>query len=93
MDVVDPAPIADVESLLLVGNGTPDNYVLCILAYHLDGRKIVGFAKHEELRHLAVLNDIKTYVEASEKLVNLLLFVDREQPARRLDKWHLEKAP
>jgi len=78
LDVVVPAPIADVESLLLVGNGTPDNYVLCILAHHLDGRKIVGFAKHEELRHLAVLNDIRTYVEASEKLVNLLLLVDRE---------------
>ena len=61
LGVVTLRPTADVRDLILVGDGTPDNYVLAILAYHLNGRKVVGIAKHEEMRGLSVLRDVRTY--------------------------------
>ena len=54
LGVVTLRPTADVRDLILVGDRTPDNYVLAILVYHLNGRKVVGIAKREELRGLVV---------------------------------------
>ena len=79
LGVVTLRPTADVRDLILVGDGTPDNYVLAILAYHLNGRKVVGIAKHEEMRGLSVLRDVRTYVEAAKRLRTLLLLVDRDE--------------
>ena len=64
--------------MVIVGDGTPDNYVLVILAHHLDGGKLVGTSKHAERRGLAVLEEFKTYLEASKQLTTAILLVDRD---------------
>ena len=58
--------------------------MLVILAHHLNGRKTVGLAKHEQLRGLTVLRDVATYIMAAARLRTLVLIVDRDD--KRLDE-------
>jgi len=72
-------PTSDVRHLVLFGDGTPENYVVAILAHHLNERKVIGIAKHQERTGLDTLTDVRTYFKASKRLETLVLITDRNK--------------
>jgi len=64
------------DALILICNGTPDDMVLGILSYHIDGDKVVGVVKPEKKRHLGALDQLKTYL--SPKIQKFMIIIDQE---------------
>jgi hypothetical protein len=62
--------------LIVLCNGTPDDIVLGILAYHLNGTKVVGIVKPSNKRHLSSLSETKTYLDLN--VTKIFYLIDQE---------------
>lgn len=67
--------VKSLDALILICNGTPDDKVLGILSYHIDGGKIVGVVKPEKI-HLGALDQLKTYL--GPKIQKIMILIDQE---------------
>ena len=48
--------IADLDCLVVIGDGTPDDIAFSIIAFHLNGDKIAGIVKPEKETRYACIN-------------------------------------
>jgi len=64
------------DALIVIGNGTPDDSILGVLSFHLDGYKTVGIVKPGEMTHLSVLDVLKTYLRP--RIRKLMILIDQE---------------
>jgi hypothetical protein len=67
---------ADSHSLVVIGNGTPDDIAFSIVAFHLNGDKIAGIVKPKTERRYSFINMIPLYL--SGKIRNILILMDQE---------------
>jgi hypothetical protein len=64
-----------VQTLIVLGNGSPEDKVLGILSFHLNGVNIVGMVKPTQ-SHLGALDQLKTYVEL--KFEKIMFIIDQD---------------
>lgn len=69
------------QAIIVLGDGSPEDKVLGVISYHLNGNSVIGIAKPIET-HLAVLDQLKTYVEESNA-ERILIVIDQ-------DNWTLD---
>ena len=62
------------DGLVVLGNGTPDDKVLGVLSYHLDGEKIIGVVKPGERTKEGVLLDLRKYIG----LRKIMILIDQD---------------
>jgi hypothetical protein len=67
-----------IDSFIMIGNGTPDDQVMGILSFRLNGGKIVGIVKPLEATGISVMDLIKTYLTQT-KVDKYLILVDQER--------------
>jgi len=68
--------IADLDCLVVIGDGTPDDIAFSIIAFHLNGDKIAGIVKPEMERRYAYINLIPTYLKGNIR--KILILMDEE---------------
>ena len=68
--------IADLDCLVVIGDGTPDDIAFSIIAFHLNGDKIVGIVKPEKEKRYACINLIPTYLKGNIR--KILILMDEE---------------
>ena len=68
--------IADLDCLVVIGDGTPDDIAFSIIAFHLNGDKIAGIVKPEMERRYACINLIPTYLKGNIR--KILILMDEE---------------
>jgi hypothetical protein len=67
----------ELESAIILGDGTPDDIVVAIVCYHLNGDKIAGLIKPERITGPSVVELIpKTYLKM--KIGKFAVVVDQE---------------
>ena len=66
---------AKVDGIIVIGNGTPDDVAICLISYHLNGRRIIfGVVKPPKTR-ISVLEYLKYYIKFADKI---LIVIDQE---------------
>ncbi|MGQ4915329.1 MAG: hypothetical protein ACP6IU_11395 [Candidatus Asgardarchaeia archaeon] len=65
----------NLKDIVIITNGTPDDIVFSIIAYHQNGRKIIGIVKPEKTR-LGAIDSIPKYIK--HKIKNLMIIIDQE---------------
>ena len=65
------------RGLILITDGTPDDYVIAILSYHLDGEEVFAIAKPERPR-LGALPLISNYLSRLRGLSKIAILMDQE---------------
>ena len=70
--------IADLDCLVVIGDGTPDDIAFSIIAFHLNGNgdKIAGIVKPEKEKRYACINLIPTYLKGNIR--KILILMDEE---------------
>ena len=68
--------IADLDCLVVIGDGTPDDIAFSIIAFHLNGDKIAGIVKPEMEKRYACINLIPTYLKGNIR--KILILMDEE---------------
>jgi len=66
-----------IDSLIIIGNGTPDDQIIGVLSFNLNGGETVGIVK-PQVTGLSVIDLIKTYL-AQTKIEKYLILVDQER--------------
>jgi len=79
---------SDMDALIIIGNGTPDDVVLLILTHKMDGDHVVGITKPKERLGTASISLIRQYLRISK---NLIFVIDQEKDTlediwRRVDE-------
>ncbi|RLA83054.1 MAG: hypothetical protein DRG31_06615 [Deltaproteobacteria bacterium] len=64
------------SGIIILANGTPDDYVVTILSHHLDGKKIVGITKPQRANWIAVFDIIHIYLRY--RVDKLVMLIDQE---------------
>ena len=68
------------KSLILIGDGTPDDYVVALLAFKFDGKKPVWLTKPGGGRTgTAVFRTLDIYLTMGRELNEILVLIDREK--------------
>ena len=75
--------IADLDCLVVIGDGTPDDIAFSIIAFHLNGDKIAGIVKPEMERRYACINLIPTYLKGNIRKI-LILMDEEDAPLDRI---------
>jgi len=65
----------NLKDIVIITTGTPDDIVFSIIAYHQNGRKIIGIVKPEKTR-LGAIDSIPKYIK--HKIKNLMIIIDQE---------------
>ncbi len=65
----------DLDTLVVIGDGTPDDIAFSIIAFHSEADKIVGIVK-PEIRGFGVIDLIPTYLKANIHKILVLLDQD-----------------
>jgi hypothetical protein len=73
--IIDQDLSASTSQLIVLGNGSPEDKVIGILSYHLDGNNVIAIVKPTSTR-LSVLDQLKTYLDL--KFEKILLLVDQD---------------
>ena len=68
--------IADLDCLVVIGDGTPDDIAFSIIAFYLNGDKIAGIVKPEKEKRYACINLIPTYLKGNIR--KILILMDEE---------------
>jgi hypothetical protein len=77
MDVlIKEAPAQGLDTIVVIGNGTPDDIAVSIVAFHVNGGKIVGIVKPKTERRYGFINVIPLYLKDNVRKV--LVFMDQE---------------
>jgi len=77
MDVlVKGVDISDLDTIVVIGDGTPDDIAFSLIAYHLNGDKIVGIVKPPGRTGLGVSDLIPTYLKG--KVRKIMVLMDQE---------------
>jgi len=75
-----PTPKISPDSLVVLGNGTPDDIAFTLIAYHLNGEKIAGIIKPGKKTGLSAIEPALTTVFRSMPgLRKILLLIDQEE--------------
>ena len=65
------------NTIVIIGNGTPDDIVFAIICHHLNGTKVVAIDKPAKKTGVAVLDFLQSYLD-SAKIKKLVVLVDQE---------------
>jgi hypothetical protein len=65
------------DSLIVIGNGTPDDWIVFLIAYHLDG-EITNAIVKPDITGTSTFNRLRYYLTANPALKKLLFIVDEE---------------
>ena len=70
--------MADLDCLVVIGDGTPDDIAFSIIAFHLNGNgdKIAGIVKPEMEKRYACIDLIPTYLKGNIR--KILILIDEE---------------
>jgi len=63
------------DTLIVLGDGTPDDKVLGVIFHHLNGNKIVGIVKPQVTR-LGAIDQLKTYLKPN--ITRIMILLDQE---------------
>jgi len=66
----------DSDTLVVIGNGTPDDIAFSIIAFHIKVDKIAGIVKPKTERRYGFINLIPTYLKG--KVRKILVLMDQE---------------
>lgn len=66
----------DSDTLVVIGNGTPDDIAFSIIAFHIKVDKIAGIVKPKTERRYGFINLIPTYLKG--KVRKILILMDQE---------------
>ena len=66
----------DSDTLVVIGNGTPDDIAFSIIAFHIKVGKIAGIVKPKMERRYGFINLIPTYLKG--KVRKILILMDQE---------------
>lgn len=66
----------EIAALVVLADGTPDDIVVGILSYHLNGEKVIGLVKSSKATPLGVFSQLKTYL--SINIERILVLIDQE---------------
>ena len=64
------------DTLVVIGDGTPDDIVFSIIAFHSEADKIVGIVKPQGIRGFGVIDLIPTYLKGNIHKILVLLDQD-----------------
>ncbi len=70
---------SDIDALIIIGDGTPDDVVLLILTHKMDGDHVVGITKPKERLGASSLSSIRQYIERIKNLKSLIFVIDQEK--------------
>ncbi|MBE0516324.1 MAG: hypothetical protein IBX41_02880 [Methanophagales archaeon] len=77
MDVlIKETDIRTLDTLVVIGNGTPDDIAVSIVAFHLNGDKIAGIVKPKTERRYGFISVIPLYLK--DKVRKVLVLMDQE---------------
>lgn len=65
------------KSLILIGDGTPDDYIVALLAFKFNGRKPVWLTKPERTG-TAIFGTLHTYLRMGRELNEILVLIDQD---------------
>jgi hypothetical protein len=75
-----------IDGIIIIGNGSPDAEVVCLIAHHLNGSKTVGITKPRDRTGLGVIQSIPTYLK-TQRITKILILLDQEEyPTERIFK-------
>jgi len=74
--IVDWTRPKSLVALVVLANGTPDDQIVGVLFYHLNGEQIIGVVKPTEKTHLSVLYELKTYLDLG--FTKIMVLIDQE---------------
>ena len=67
--------VSKIDTMIILGDGTPDDQVIGVLAHHMNGSKIVGVVKPKSTNFGAV-DQMKTYLQPNIRKVVFLIDQD-----------------
>jgi len=76
-EVISLAPKQRPKTLILIGDGTPDDYVVALFAFKFNSEKLAWLTKPEVERGTAIFKMIHTYLMGGE-LREILIVIDQE---------------
>lgn len=68
----------DLGDIIIIGNGTPDDIAVAVIAHHLNGDRIVGIVKPRQRKGLSVIEIIPTYIRQSPHTDHLVIIIDQD---------------
>ena len=68
--------VKGLDSLIVIGNGTPDDKVIGVLSHYLDGNTVTGVVKPKEKMGLSAIDRLKTYLDS--KINKIMVLIDQE---------------
>jgi hypothetical protein len=78
MDVlIGNVDILNLDTLVVIGNGTPDDIAFSIVAFHLNGDRIAGIVKPKTDRRYGFINVIPLYLRRGN-IRKILILMDQE---------------
>ncbi|HUV02341.1 MAG TPA: hypothetical protein VMW67_02665 [Desulfobacteria bacterium] len=78
MDVlIGNVDILNLDTLVVIGNGTPDDIAFSIVAFHLNGDRIAGIVKPKTERRYGFINVIPLYLRRGN-IRKILILMDQE---------------
>ncbi len=70
---------ADCPSLVVIGNGTPDDIAFSIVAFHVNGARIAGIVKPKTERRYGFINMIPLYLRGNVRTILILMDQEDDQ--------------
>jgi hypothetical protein len=74
--LIKEAPAQGLDTLVVIGNGTPDDIAISIVAFHVNGGKIAGIVKPKTERRYGFINMIPVYLK--DNVRKILVLMDQE---------------
>jgi len=68
--------VKSLVTLVVLADGTPDDQMVGVLSYHLNGNQVVGVVKPTERTHLSVLYELKVYLNLG--INKVMVLIDQE---------------
>ena len=68
----------ELGDIIIIGNGTPDDIAVAIIAHHLNGDRIVGIVKPRQRRGLNVVELIPKYLSQNPHAERFVIITDQD---------------
>lgn len=69
----------NLDGLIVLGDGTPDDWVVTMISHHLNGFKTVGIVKPPGKTGTSTFDLLHNYVVSNGALTNIVFFIDGEE--------------